>query len=230
MNSRRCAARTSSSRSPRTSHRRHPPSTIAATIARSRCERSAAVRASTSAGAGIRGNVRGARTSGTPCAGRCRSRRVGRPPEPGCRARHRGRSGTRTTRRSWTSGAKLSAGTPRRGYRRQQWLRQWVRQAPCAGALSGDEPQHIGRRDPLDRLAHDREEDLQVEPRRQHRVRSAPRCQELEIQQLQPSISPRRPRANTSRSSAKPGLSPNTDSVARDPHPDTPWRCTHRGS
>jgi hypothetical protein len=41
MNSRRSPKRRSPSRSPRTSQRRSPPSTIAATIARSRCVRSA---------------------------------------------------------------------------------------------------------------------------------------------------------------------------------------------
>ena len=79
MNTRRSATRRSSSRSPRTSQRRSPPSTIAATIARSRCVRSAAISASTSAGARIRGSRRTARTSGTPWPGRDRSRRVGRP-------------------------------------------------------------------------------------------------------------------------------------------------------
>ncbi|HEY6315539.1 MAG TPA: hypothetical protein VIY52_32690 [Streptosporangiaceae bacterium] len=66
-------------RSPSTSQRRSPPSTIAATIARSRCVNSAPVSASTSAGARIRGSRRTARTSGTPCPGRDRSRQVGSP-------------------------------------------------------------------------------------------------------------------------------------------------------
>jgi hypothetical protein len=79
MNTRRSATRRSSSRSPSTSQRRSPPSTIAATIARSRCVRSAAISASTSAGARIRGSRLAARTSGTPCPGRDRSRRVGSP-------------------------------------------------------------------------------------------------------------------------------------------------------
>ena len=56
-----------------------PASTIAATIARSRCVRSAAVSASTSAGDKIRGSRRVTRTSGTPWRGRDRSRRVGSP-------------------------------------------------------------------------------------------------------------------------------------------------------
>ena len=66
MNTRRSAACRSPSRRPRTSHRRSPPSTIAATIAWSRCVRSTAVSASTSAGDKIRGNWRVTRTSGTP--------------------------------------------------------------------------------------------------------------------------------------------------------------------
>jgi hypothetical protein len=48
-------------------------------MARSRRVRSAASRASTCAGSRIRGSVRPVRTSGTPCRGRCRSRRVGNP-------------------------------------------------------------------------------------------------------------------------------------------------------
>jgi hypothetical protein len=51
----------------------------AATIAWSRCVRSAAVSASTSAGDKIRGSLRPARTSETPWRGRDRSRRVGSP-------------------------------------------------------------------------------------------------------------------------------------------------------
>ena len=50
--------------SPRTSQRRSPPSTIATTMARSRCVRSAAISASTSAGARIRGNCRTAAPAG----------------------------------------------------------------------------------------------------------------------------------------------------------------------
>ncbi len=70
MNTRRPAASRSPMRSPRTSQRRSPLSTIAATIARSQCVRSAAISASTSAGARIRGGVQAARTSGAPpCPG-----------------------------------------------------------------------------------------------------------------------------------------------------------------
>jgi hypothetical protein len=65
INTRRSAGRRSSSRSPRTSQRR----TIAATMARSRCVRSAVVSASTSAGDRIRGSRRVTRTSGTPSPG-----------------------------------------------------------------------------------------------------------------------------------------------------------------
>jgi hypothetical protein len=79
MNTRRSAIRRSLRRSPITSQRRRPPSTIAATIARSRWLRRALVSASTSDGARILGRVRVPRTSGTPCPGRCRSPRVGRP-------------------------------------------------------------------------------------------------------------------------------------------------------
>ena len=61
------------------SQRRIPPSTIASTIARSRCVRNAASSASTSPGMRTRGRVRVERTSGTPCRGRCRSRLVGKP-------------------------------------------------------------------------------------------------------------------------------------------------------
>ena len=53
------------SRSPSTSQRRRPPSSIASTIARSRHRRSAASSASTSDGVSTLGNVRGARISGT---------------------------------------------------------------------------------------------------------------------------------------------------------------------
>ena len=51
----------------------------------------------------------------------------------------------------------------------------------AAGALSGDERQHIGRPDLIRRLGHHREEHLQVRRRRQHRVRPAPPGQELQI-------------------------------------------------
>src|SRR5665647_2316178 len=79
MNTRRSATCRSPNRRPRTSQRRRPPRTIAATIAWSRWVRSDAVSASTSSGVRMRGRVRVVRTSGTPCLGRCRSRRVGSP-------------------------------------------------------------------------------------------------------------------------------------------------------
>ena len=69
MNTRRSATRRSSSRSPRTSQRRSPPSTIAATIARSRWVRNAAVSASTSAGVRIRGSRPGPSRQRHPVAG-----------------------------------------------------------------------------------------------------------------------------------------------------------------
>ena len=53
-----------SNRSPRTSQRRSPPNSIAATIAWSRCVRNAAASRSTSTGDKVVGNVRGTRTSG----------------------------------------------------------------------------------------------------------------------------------------------------------------------
>jgi len=78
--SRRSATCTSANRSPSTSHRRSPASSIASTIARSRCVRSAPTSRSASPGDKIRGSVRGTRTSG---AVRDRrdppSRRVSRP-------------------------------------------------------------------------------------------------------------------------------------------------------
>ena len=65
MNTRHSPSRRSSRRSPSTSQRRSPPSSIACTIARSRSVRSAAINASTSAGSRIRGRRRTPRTSGT---------------------------------------------------------------------------------------------------------------------------------------------------------------------
>jgi hypothetical protein len=66
MNTRRAGTCRSVSRSPRTSQRRNPPSSIASAIARSRCVRNAASSASTCPGSRIRGSVRAVRTSGTP--------------------------------------------------------------------------------------------------------------------------------------------------------------------
>ena len=66
MNNRFSPGCTSDSRSPSTSHRRSPPSSIACTIARSRCVRSAPIKASASSGSITRGSVRGVRISGTP--------------------------------------------------------------------------------------------------------------------------------------------------------------------
>jgi hypothetical protein len=51
----------------------------------------------------------------------------------------------------------------------------------AAGALRGDERQHIGGPDLLRRLRHYRKEHLQVRRGRQHRVRPAPPGQELQI-------------------------------------------------
>ena len=70
-------------RSPSTSQRRSPPSSIANTIARSRCVRSAPSSASTSTGDNTFGSVRGVRINGTPRAPEASGRRVAQP------ARHR---------------------------------------------------------------------------------------------------------------------------------------------
>ncbi len=71
MNSRRSPTRMSSTCRPRASHRRSPPSSIAATIARSQCVRSAAVNAFTSEGDSTRGNTRGPRISTRHALVRC---------------------------------------------------------------------------------------------------------------------------------------------------------------
>ena len=159
---RRSAARRSSSRSPRTSQQRSPPSTIAATMARSRRVRCVAISASTSAGDKIRGKVRVTRTSGTPWPGRDRSCRVGSP-------RHR-------------IGGHVPAGPQEREEPRHDRQppphrrgRHPARLGPClqrlqraalagtAGALRGDERQHIGRPDLIRRRLGGRgEEHLQV--------------------------------------------------------------------
>jgi hypothetical protein len=83
---RRSATWISTRRSPRTSQRRSPPNGIAATIARSRCVRSAATSRSPSAGDKIVTNVRGTRTSGANRDLRVPpSRRVDRPRGTGFR-------------------------------------------------------------------------------------------------------------------------------------------------
>ena len=79
MNTRRAATCRSPRRSPSTSQRRSPPSSMASTIARSRCVRSDPVKTSTSVGSTTRGSVRGARISGTPRTARWPPRRVARP-------------------------------------------------------------------------------------------------------------------------------------------------------
>jgi hypothetical protein len=79
MNTRRAAASMSHSRRPSTSQRRNPPSSITVTIAVSRRVRNAASRPSTSTGDKIVGNDLRRRINGTPCPGRCCSRRVGNP-------------------------------------------------------------------------------------------------------------------------------------------------------
>ena len=56
-----------------------------------------------------------------------------------------------------------------------------VRAGTPPGALGGDEPQHVRRPYLVDRLGHHLEEDLQVEPGSQHRVRPAPHRQELQV-------------------------------------------------
>ncbi len=64
-NTRRSPTRMSSRRRPSTSQRRNPPNSMASTMARSRCVRSAPINSSTAAGDNTRGNVRGVRTTGT---------------------------------------------------------------------------------------------------------------------------------------------------------------------
>ena len=182
MNTRRSATCRSSSRSPRTSQRRSPPSTIAATIARSRWVRSAPVSASTSAGVRIRGSVRGRahqrhalpRPVTAPAGSAARA-------APGSRPRPRGPAGTRraptrstaaarTVARRHPAASPASTGCSHRSV------------AGAAGALGGDERQHVRRGRPrAGGLPTTREEHLQVVRRRQHRVRPAPRRQELQI-------------------------------------------------
>jgi hypothetical protein len=68
---------------------------------------------------------------------------------------------------------------PHRRLRRRHDQR--VRKDRRPGPLGRNEPQHIGRLDLTHRLGHHSEENRQVKTRRQHRVRSAPHGQELEI-------------------------------------------------
>jgi hypothetical protein len=51
----------------------------------------------------------------------------------------------------------------------------------AAGVPGRDERQHVHRTDRLRPLGHDREKHLQVVPRREHRVRSAPAREELQV-------------------------------------------------
>ena len=55
------------------------------------------------------------------------------------------------------------------------------RDVSAAGALSGDEPQHVRRHDLGRSLLDHPEEHLQVIGRGQHRVRAAPALEELQI-------------------------------------------------
>jgi hypothetical protein len=72
----------------------------------------------------------------------------------------------------------------------------------ATGALSGDEPEHVGGLDVCRGLAHDTEEHPEVVRGREHRVRSTPTGQELQIV-----IDQRHPQPHHS----LPGRSPRTD-------------------
>jgi hypothetical protein len=71
--------------------------------------------------------------------------------------------------------------------------------AGLAGALRGDEPQHVGGPDLIRRLGHHGEEHLQVIGGRSHRVRPAPATQELQVRigQRHPDPGDQRPGAVT---------------------------------
>lgn len=92
---------------------------------------------------------------------------------PGSDRHHRARPETSTSTTPTTTGERSCETTT------PPHPQPAARPSRRCGALGADEPEHISG-DDLDRVAlHDREERLQIEPGRQHRVRSTPPSSEL---------------------------------------------------
>ena len=179
-NTRRSPGRRSGSRKPSTSQRRRPPSNMAWAIARSRCVRSAARKASASAGSSTRGSVRGARIKGTPrTPGRLRRPRVARPRGTGLVATPAIAPGHEIVEQPGHAGQSTLDGTG--GQARLAVLQPHHPGAAARSALGLDEPQHVRGGD-LGRLLHHLgEENLEVIGRGQERIRTSPRGDEFEI-------------------------------------------------
>ena len=196
-------------------------------MARSRCVRSAAVSASTSAGSRICGSVRGHPDQRDTLAGPL-------PLPPGRQApRHRVHAHIPAGQQEPVKPGHARQPPPQRPGRHPASLRPGHLQAAVpAGALRGHERQHIGRPDPPRRLAHHGEEDLQVIGHGQHRVRPAPASQELQVLIQQPDTQPHhqlpgrvpRPGSGGQQSQAcRPSISIRTGlSACQDPYEDHP--------
>ena len=143
-------------------------------------------------GCRIRGSVRGVRDQRHPLAAAVAAPAgSAAPAAPGSRSTSpracRNANNPETTRQP---PAHRAAPTPRPARRRPAGLHPAA--VAAAGALRGDEPQHVRRPDLAWRLADHGEEHLQVVGRRQHRVRPTPPRQELQIviQQRHPRAGP----------------------------------------
>ena len=180
MKTRRSATCRSSRRRPSTSQRRSPPSTIAATIARSRWVRSAAVSWSTSVGLRILGQLAGPPRQRHSLAG------SGTLSTGGQAARHRVRADVAP---DLQVGEEAADGRQPPGHgagRHPARLLLGVdrlhhRCLSASAALGGDEPEHVGGPDHCRWLTNDGEEHLQVVGRGEHGVGSTTALEELQI-------------------------------------------------
>jgi len=180
MNTRRSATCRSSRRSPRTSQRRSPPSTIAVTMARSRCVRKVAVSIDLGRGQDPRQSASNTHQRDTLTG--TRPLPPGRQPprhRVGCHvnASLQEREETRHDRQASPHRGARHPGRPLTGIHRLQHAIG----AGAARALRGDERQHIGRPDLIRRLSDHREEHLQVIGSGQHRIGPPPPAQELQV-------------------------------------------------